>query len=297
VQPAAYFITVIDADPKKTGLECRDTYLLKKYRFAMDFLRNAVGGKAAVCVHTSPRYRDRFFQPAYLAFWRQWGAMGGELLLHPEEDGYQDSLASAGTAPRYLDRDYIKGVILSKIHQMKEQGLEFSAFRGGFFGMTEPLADILWDAGIRADLSAAPGLHRPERAVDWRNASETAYFTSPGAYLRPAAEPLSQRLFEIPLGWDGLGVDLGRNYLFHERSNFRRLSRVWDRVIERAASRNRCEIVYLLCHTYSMFNTRMTLQLEEILAYMQENSGRAVSIEQARKIYEHRTVWKSGLPV
>ena len=286
-QPTAYFVTVMDADPKTRFPDTRDGLLMNKYEIALKLMGKMVGGKAAVCIHTSPRYRDRFFRAPFLEFWREWRDRGGDLLLHPEEDLYSVDTEPGPAGPRYFDRSYMEDLVLAKKHQLKQADLAFSGFRGGFFGMTDSLADLLQKADILADLSAAPGIVRSERAADWRDAPASAYFMAPDSYRCAAKDPASKRLFEIPLGWDGTGNDLGCNYLFHERSTLRRLSRVWDRIAERSARGKSIEMVHLLCHSYSMRNQRLVLQLEKVLAYLQERGGVPLTISEARSVYEH----------
>ncbi len=93
-------------------------------------------------------------------------------------------------------------------------------------------------------------------------------------------------VFEIPLGWDGKGTERGRNYLFHERSTFKKMCLVWDTIVERSAQSGQPQFVNFLCHTYSMANLKFRTQLERILNYMQSHDGVPVTASQAKATYD-----------
>jgi len=185
-------------------------------------------------------------------------------------------------------------LIREKMAAMKEHGLTFTAFRGGLFGFTDGIADILRRVEIRIDMSCAPEQVLPERAANWSGAPESAYYLSKGSYLRSASHPGKDSVFEIPLGWDGKGKDRGQNYLFHERSTFKRMCFVWDAIVERSTRTGQPQIVNFLCHTYSMANTRLKTQLERILNYMGSHHGIPVRASEAKKIYDRSILGRIG---
>src|SRR3990170_4206089 len=105
--PRIYFVVVVDADPKDSFWGANDDDLLKKYHIAEDLIRRCAHGKAIICVHTSPKYRDRFFKPPFLAFWKSWVKKGGELILHPENNQPLAVQSSFKAEPDYHDKEYM----------------------------------------------------------------------------------------------------------------------------------------------------------------------------------------------
>jgi len=286
MKPRVYFVVVVDADPRRSFWGAKDDDLLEKYHTAQRLLRHCVKGRAIVCVHTSPRYRDRFFEPPFIAFWKSWVKKGGELLLHPEDDQPLGGPLSSDVEPDYRDKRYMEALIREKMAAMREHGLVFTAFRGGLFGFTDKIAEILREVGIRIDLSCAPGQVLPERAADWTGAPASAYYLSRTSYLRSASLPDRDSVFEIPLSWDGKGKERGENYLFHERSTYRKMCLVWDAIVERSVRSGQPQIVNFLCHTYSMANTKLKTQLKRILEYLQSHDGIPVTAREAKKTYD-----------
>lgn len=293
MNPRVYFVVVVDADPKESFRGARDDDLLEKYRTAQGLLKRCVNGKAIICVHTSPRYRNRFFEPPFIAFWKSWVRGGGELILHPENQQPVEGPSSSDLEPDYRDTRYMEALIREKIAAMREHGLSFTAFRGGVFGFTDGIAGILREVGIGIDMSGAPEQVLPERAANWRGAPASAYYLSKASYLRSASLPGRDGILEIPLGWDGKGKERGRNYLFHERSTYARMCLVWDAIAERSVRSRQPQIVNFLCHTYSMANTRLKTQLERILKYMRSHHGVPVTAGEARKIYDRLVTKRS----
>jgi len=284
--PRVYFVVVVDADPKKSFWGANDDDLLKKYHTAQDLIGRCTHGKAIICVHTSPQYRDRFFKPPFLAFWKSWVKKGGELIFHPENDQPLVAQSSFKAEPDYHDKEYMEALIREKMAAMREPGLAFTAFRGGLFGFTDGIADILRKVGIRIDLSCAPEQVLPERAADWSGAPVSSYYMSRKSYHQPDPHPGKDSVFEIPLGWDGKGKERGRNYLFHERSTFKKMCLVWDAIVERSAQSGQPQFVNFLCHTYSMANSKFRTQLERILNYMRSHDGVPVTASKAKGIYD-----------
>ena len=208
-------------------------------------------------------------------------------MLHPEEDLYETPESSRRTGSYYADAPYMEVVIAEKVSFMKKIGLPFTAFRGAFFGLTDDLAAVLKKVGLQIDLSSAPGIARPERMADWTDAPSTAYYMSPRSYRRAVDQPEKGDIFEIPLGWDEKGIELSHNYLFHERSTYTRMCKVWDAIVERSAKAERPQFVNFLCHTYSMGNARLRTQCQQILNYMQEHHGVPVTASEAKQAYDN----------
>jgi hypothetical protein len=282
--PTVYFVVGIDSDPKRSFWGTNDDDLLSKYYTTLNLMKRWINMKAIICVHTSPQYRDRFFEPPFLRFWESWVQEGGELMLHPEN--YQLTTTRTKTQSEYLDLNCMEALIREKTSFMKGRGLPFTAFRGGFFGLTDGIVKILKRMGIRVDLSCCPELVRPERAADWSEVPASAYYMSRTSYRRPARRASQDSIFEIPLGWDGKGLDLSHHYLFHERSTYGKMSKVWDAIVDRSHEAGRPQFANFLCHTYSMANSKFRTQLERILNYMRSREGVPVTANEAKKIYD-----------
>ncbi|MBW2148452.1 MAG: hypothetical protein JRI22_15670 [Deltaproteobacteria bacterium] len=285
MKPVIYFVVVIDADPTRSSFGANNDYVMKKYNISLDLVKNYVDGKGTICVHTSPRYRNRFFNTPFIEFWEKWTRQGGELILHPEEDLYSTPETALPNGTYYNNIGHMKSIIKEKISFMKQKKLPFATFRGAFFGFTNDIARVLRNEGLNIDLSGAPGIVRPERAADWSDAPTSAYYLSNDSYRRPSEKPGKDSVFEIPLGWDGQETDVSRNYLFHERSTYRRMCKVWDAIVERGRKTNSPQFVNFLCHSYSMKTTKLRNQCEKTLLYMRHHNGVPVVASEAKKIY------------
>ena len=284
--PVVYFVVGIDSDPKRSARGQNDDDLLNKYRTTLEMMKRWIDMKGIICVHTSSQYRDRFFNPPFMRFWETWVDAGGELMLHPENFVSPGLQTASIVESDYHHVQFMEALIQEKVDFLKREGLAFSAFRGGFFGLTDEIVKILKRVGIQIDLSCAPELVRPERAADWSKAPVSAYYMSPDSYRRAAVHSGEKGLFEIPLGWDGKGLDLSCNYLFHERSTYGKMRCVWDAIVERGRRSGHPQFVNFLCHTYSMANSKFRSQMEKICDYMQNQHGVVVTASEAKRIYD-----------
>jgi hypothetical protein len=286
MNPLVYFVVVVDSDPNRSSIGANDRYLLERYHITLNLLKKHIDGKGTVCVHTSPRYRRRFFDVPFLEFWEAWVENGGELILHPEEDVYFTPDSKQDNDSYYNDAQHMEQLITSKVEEMRKKKLRFVAFRGALFGLTNDILSALRKAELTIDLSGAPGCVLPERAADWSSAPISGYYMSEGSYLKASNRPGKDAVFEIPLGWDGHGTEFSRNYLFHERSTLKKLRNVWDAIVKRS-KQNKCpQFVNFLCHTYSMKNAKLRTQCEDILNYMKQHHGQPVTATEAKEIYD-----------
>ena len=283
--PSVYFVVVVDGDPNRSSVGANDRFLLERYHITLNLLKKQIEGKGTVCVHTSPRYRERFFDAPFLEFWEAWVQNGGELILHPEEDVYFTPDSKQDNDSYYNDSQHMEQLIRSKAEEMENKKLSFAAFRGALFGLTNDMVSALKKAKLTIDLSGAPGCVLPERAADWSSAPVSGYYMSEDSYLRASNQPGKDTVFEIPLGWDGQGAEFSRNYLFHERSTLKKLCNVWDAIVERSKQNKYPQFVNFLCHTYSMKNTRLRTQCEGILNYMKQHHGQPVTATEAKEMY------------
>lgn len=292
MRPTVYFVVNIDSDPDPEDTPRNDDAVMEKYRLTQALVKERVGGAASICVHTSPMYRDRFFEPRFMDFWREWTEAGGDLILHPEEDLYATPETRLNGSTRYLDTAHMEAVITEKVASMKDRGLTFAAYKGGAHGLTIDIAYILERAGIPVDVSCAPGLDWPERAARWANAPRTAYYMSTRACDEEAGSRTQSILFEIPLGWDGATPDAtkrrqrSKHYLANESSRYEDLCQVWDSIVEQAERSGSPQFVSMLCHTYAIATGRFYTQLSRILDYMRTTYGTPVTASEARARYD-----------
>ena len=79
-----YFVVNIDSDPDPEDTPRDDDAVMEKYGILERIVDERVDGKGTICVQTSPIYRDRFFEPHFLDFWRVWVRDGGDLTAPPD---------------------------------------------------------------------------------------------------------------------------------------------------------------------------------------------------------------------
>lgn len=292
VAPKAYLVVNVDTDPDPVSVYQDDASILAKYARMRQIIDRHVGGAAAYCVLTGPVCRSRFFEAPFLDVWRAAKEAGGDLVLHPEEDLYGPPPDKQGDRSSYENIAHMEPIILGKAADMREHGLAFAAYRGGYHGFTPAIGRVVKKAGIPIDLSCAPRIVWPEKAAAWANAPLSAYYMSAETCDQRAASGDSDALFEIPFAWDGTvpGTSrrfvIGENYIINEFSNFPAMTRVWDAIIGRRDATNRTQIVSMVCHTFSMGQETFERQLADILSYVVEHGGHPVTPTQAKKIYD-----------
>ncbi len=286
-----YFVVNIDSDPDPDETPRDDDAVMEKYRIMKSIVDERVDGKGTICVQTSPMYRDRFFEPLFLDFWRGWVKDGGDLTLHPEEDLYSTPETRLASGSYYSDTAHMEAVIRPKVELMNAEGLPFAAYKGGYQGLTMDIVRILEAVRIPIDVTCAPGIDWPEKLAAWGDAPTSAYYMSPETRSQAATPGASSPVFEIPFGWDGEDSDtsrrlLNQHYLVNEFSSYEALCRVWDCIVERAESLGEPQIVSFLCHTYAMKADKLRRQCGDILSYMTRAGGTPVTATEAKNIYD-----------
>ena len=188
---AVYFVVVVDADPNRSRLGDNNDRVMEKYLITRSLVKDRIDGKAAVCVHTSPRHRDRFFRAPFIEYWKSWVGQGGELILHPEEDVYSTPESKLNRDSYYDHPNHMTSIIRAKVSDIESHGLSFTAFRGALFGLTDALVPVLKRSGFRIDMSCAPEVVLPERMAYWSAAPSSvatpSNVTSSLANRSPAA--------------------------------------------------------------------------------------------------------------
>lgn len=282
------FVMNVDGDPDPENTPPNNPLVLEKYRTMKRIIDGHAGGGGAFCVQTSPMYRRRFFEAPFVEFWRDWTKDGGELMLHPEEDLYCVPQEKRATGTYYQDAERMRWVINDAVAALDALGLKFSAYKNGYQAQTATMVEIFTKAGIGIDLSAAPGIHWPEKLTDWRKAPNSAFHMSRERCGEPAADGESDPVFQIPVGWDGEPSEtprrlLNEHYLVNEFSHYEALTKVWDVIVRRADEQGRPQIVSLLCHTYTMADALYRDRLTRTLDYVVKHGGQSVSPSEARK--------------
>ena len=295
MKPQPYLIVNVDTDPDPVSVYQDDASVLKKYARMREIIRQHVGGAAAYCVLTGPICRDRFFEQPFVDFWRAVKEDGADLVLHPEEDLYGPPPGKVGDGSSYENIDHMEPIILEKAAVMRELGLPFDAYRGGYHGFTLPIGEVLKRAGIGIDLACAPGIVWPEKAASWGKAPLSAYYMSAEDCVREAKAAEKDALFEVPFAWDGVAPGtsrrfvIGENYMINEFSNLPAMKKVWDAIVARRDATGRSQIVSMICHTFSMGQQPFEQQLAGILDYVTEHEGRPLTPSQAKRMFDQNS--------
>ncbi len=277
----------IDGDPDPVAAPDPDTVVLRKYHKMNRLVTEYCGGNAAITLHSSPVFRDRFFNDDYMAFWRAWVADGKDLALHLEDDLYRAPDAPSGQPSIFHRPGEACRVLAAMLDRLDAAGVACRAFRGGSNGQSPSVAGFLADRGIGVDLSCAPGLHWPERGVDWAGSPVSAYVAAPRRLNTPVADVAGGQgnLLIIPLGWDGrVPADRRRpdsHFLANESSTLSQMKDVWDAITRRAADSGETQIVSFLCHTYAVEHPAIHARLQHILAHIRQRGGRFISLRDA----------------
>ena len=291
----AYFVVNIDGDPDPPHTPRNDQRVLEKYRVMQKLMDEFAEGKGVICMHTSPIYRDRFFQEPFMDFWREWTANGGELALHPEEDLYATAQTRLSEGTQYDHISHMEPIISETAAFMQSNDLPFAAYKGGFHGLTMAIVEVLVRAGIEIDLTGAPGIVWPTKTADWSDAPASAYYMSREAYRRPAESGTGCGMLEIPTAWDGQASDTGGGFLLNGhylavgRSTLGDVCRVWNAVVERGERTARPQIVALVTHTHALHREEFRQECAAVLEYVREHDGVPVTAREAKRTYdEHR---------
>ncbi len=251
--------------PARPGGEPPDEALMRtRIGIVRDVAATATGGKAVVTLHTSPRFRDTFFEGPYPDEWHSCCAAGMDLALHPHEE-------RADFSNLYDTAGHLAQLIPACMARAAAKGLTIRAFRSGLFAFHPQLAPMLADAGIGVDLSSAPGHRDALRNIDWPADDAADLFRRQGCDL-----------IEVPIGWDGAGADLGVNYLFNERMDLPALIAVWDGIRARAEMRlargAAPEPVNFLCHAFGLADAGWRRQAEDFLDHIRRHGGEIADI-------------------
>jgi hypothetical protein len=294
-----HLVINVDSDPDPVSVYQEDASLLKKYGRMREILAEKAGGAAAWTVLTGPVCRDRFFEPPFTGFWRELTEAGADLVLHPEEDLYGPPDGREPGTCSYYDIDHMRPLILQKAQAMRDLGIAFAAYRGGYHGFTPEIGAAVKEAGIGIELSCAPGIVWQDKAAAWEGAPLSAYYMSAAVPGRPAGPDEADALFEIPWAWDAVAPGtarprvVGENYIINEFSNLPAMQGVWDAVVARAALTPEPQIVSMVCHTYTMGQAEYEERLIGILSYVAAHGARFVTPRAAKSLFDARDTDKA----
>lgn len=239
--------------PPDEGLMCR------RFAAIRDVVLGEAGGTAVLTVHTSPRFRTTFLAEPYAGLFRSLAAEGVMLALHPHED-------RADGSSLYDEPAHLRRVIAGAVRTARTAGLTFTAFRSGAFAYHRCLPGVLAAHGIRTDLSAAPGLADDTRQAVWDEATWLQLHV---------LDDVAAAVRNVPLGWDGGGCRMDRNYLYNEQLDLAGLIRIWDR-LRRSAARPRA--VNFLTHGFGLATEHWRRQAVGFLRYARAHGGRLISM-------------------
>lgn len=78
--------------------------------------------------------------------------------------------------------------------------------------------------------------------------------------------------------------------MINEFSNLDAMKKVWDAVLRRSHERGEQQIVSMVCHTYTMGQTRFEEQLSSILDYVCSNGGQIVTPSHGKAVFDARAL-------
>lgn len=203
-----------------------------------------VDGNFVFNVHSGTYCRTGFYEEPFLSSYRKAVDHGAELAVHTHEE-------IAGIGTRNLDQEHVTTVILERKGDLVRAGLKPTCFRGGHFAYADYLTPLLEREGLTIDLSSAPGYDQPTWPAVWTGAPRTGHYLCRHDHAASSCQGEESTVFEIPLGWDGLGTS-AKNYLWIEESTLDDLCRVWDAIVGRARASAEMQVVHVLFHTYSL---------------------------------------------
>ena len=160
-------------------------------------LRDLTGGKYILTPHSGTYCRTGYYEGEMLDVYKQVAADGGELCIHLHEE-----IKGAGT--RYADQDHVTAVFVDCKRRLESAGITPVAYRGGHYAYAPFMNDLLSLNGIFVDCSCSPGADQPGREAVWIHAETSGHYLPENPRL-PATGQRRSKVFEIPIGCDGLG--------------------------------------------------------------------------------------------
>lgn len=247
---------------------------------AIEMMGEVAGGKFVIGVHSGVYCRESLFREPFMSIWRHLVQRGGELALHPHEE-----IIAKGSL--FQESMHMEVVINSSYVALKREGLQPTAFRGGYNAFSQVITPLLEEHGIMVDLSALPGVECPKWDASWSNAETSAYYLCAEDFRHGHCGHRKSGVLEIPMGWDGQGADLGDNYLYNEKSSLQNLQRVWGIIEERARQTSKPQFVHFLCHLHAMGDRELVSRCAAFLSHIQDQGGVVVTPSEAKELFDN----------
>lgn len=164
-------------------------------------------GKYILTPHSGPYCRTGYYEGEMLEVYREAIRGGAELAVHLHEE-------IKGSGTRIGERDHVSAMFRDCKARLEAAGIQPVAYRGAHYSLAPFMVDLMEAEGILIDCSSSPGVDRPEREAIWTEAPFTGALL-PRNPRAPWAGQERSRIFEIPIGSDGMG-SVYRNILHVE---------------------------------------------------------------------------------
>jgi hypothetical protein len=227
-----------------------------------------LSGRFIHFVHSSPRARDFFLKPEFIARWEKIEELGGSIGVHCHEDDPQK-------AYYFDDRDRMDEAITFLSNGLKKAGLLPISYRGGYMSFSSKVIPALEVNDIHLDFSCDPGRHMIHQGrlpvSDWRGAPDNFYRMDLSDHRKVGGSGV----YEIPLG----SSNGGRLY-FETNSLFR----IW-RTAKGLAKRAKKEdvVVSVLAHSYDFSNPMVMFKIKMGLKLLRKY-GKFINAQEALEV-------------
>jgi hypothetical protein len=240
-------------------------------------LRDLTDGKFILTPHSGTYCRTGYYEEPMLEVYREAVAGGAEVAVHLHEE-----TRHVGT--RYAERDHMQAMFADCQQRLASAGIKAVAYRGGHYAYHPFMNSLLPENGIFIDLSACPGLSKPDREAIWDKVGMDAGYLPENPREDPAGQPRSPVL-EIPMGSDGEGSAYG-NILHIEQSPLENLTRIWDVITSRADKAGQPQIVHCLFHTGSMGDPDWRDRMRRFFEMVPTRGGSFVTASEAKRLHD-----------
>ena len=248
-------------------------------RRAILFAREELGGKFSVGPHSGTYCRELLYREPFVSLYREFVEDGAEIVVHLHEE-------LVAHVPLVHAKEHMEAMILRRRDDLVAAGIQPTAFRTGYWAFDDCIPSILERAGFDVDLSGGPGLDLWYFQARWANAPYTAFYLDREDYTQADRPRSKSNVLEIPMGTDGIGNDLMKNYLYVEALTLAELKQIWDAIVRRAETAGEPQFVYFLCHSWGMDHPDVLEKLSGFVRYALSHAGVAVTPSEAKETYD-----------
>jgi hypothetical protein len=248
----------------------------------LEMMRRTVDGRFVISPQTSFWAPDTFYRDPFMAVWKEAVQGGAELCIHTHAElGHQRGTLNG-------DPEHMSTVIKARLADCLEAGVRPPSYRGGLYAYANFLTPLLEELHLWIDYSAAPGFNQPDREAAWIGAPTSGSYLCPVDRTHgPDCGHAKSRIFEIPLGSDGVGTDNTRLlYVDFESTTLENLTRTWDVIAERSRQTGQPQFIHFLIHTITASNRKMQERYKRFLDHARTHGGETVTGQEAKGIYE-----------